>query len=430
MTKRTLENLFPEIWVEIGRYLSASEVFKLKMLSKALKGQISNSPYSSMLLQPYLNKLKALDPSIKVTPAPGQTAEQLFVVGFEQIKKQQLEERAYLISKHENSQRQNIKDALAPLREISEPKTLEALIEHDRLINHLNIEIIKSRIFTNRTALYLPRVGITRFPSELFEEEAYKLFFHNLKILKCEENELKNLPEEIAILLNLKELDCSNNKLKSLPKEMGNLIKLKTLSVHRNLLQNIPKEMGNCIALKELYIYKNKLKTLPIELQKCKNLKWDFYLGAQELELLPLVLLKKFDLGRYKREREQSRITNLTILTLLTAVPVIMGDSMTIFKGLLALSIWSSYAFFTGRYLRDKFKEKEYFAYDAKTESEMIKLTDTQKQSFEIGLEASKSYQTQFSGLFKWQAYRSPKAYYAGLDQDNELINKVIRPRV
>ena len=79
--------------------------------------------------------------------------------------------------------------------------------------------------------------------------------------------------------------------------------------------------------------------------------------------------------------------------------------------------------------VRELVTKKQYRAYDAKKDSEISSLTDTQKKSFEIGTDAAKSYKNQFYGLFQWQAYKAPKAYYAGLqaglEQDNELIQKI-----
>ncbi len=72
---------------------------------------------------------------------------------------------------------------------------------------------------------------------------------------------------------------------------------------------------------------------------------------------------------------------------------------------------------------RDKFKDKQYNEYQQKTEEDFNRLTQTQCEAFEMGRK-SKSL-----GLFGWQTYRSPKAYYAGIkanaEQDEALIEKV-----
>lgn len=83
----------------------------------------------------------------------------------------------------------------------------------------------------------------------------------------------------------------------------------------------------------------------------------------------------------------------------------------------------------TIRTLRNQFKAHQYENYCLKTKKEIQKLTQSQLEAFEIGSQAANSYSAQLASLFSWSAYRSPKAFYAGLaareGQNNVLISQV-----
>jgi len=76
----------------------------------------------------------------------------------------------------------------------------------------------------------------------------------SLKILVCDNNQLKSLPK---LPESLEILHCEDNQLKSLPKLPESL---ETLYCVKNKLKSLP-ELPN--SLKELWCYDNQLNTLP-----------------------------------------------------------------------------------------------------------------------------------------------------------------------
>jgi hypothetical protein len=398
MTDFSLNSLPEELWVNITQYLTANEVFSLKLLRQSMANLVSSSDYSALILQPYLNRLYQLDTHIKTSPAQGRVVHQRFIEGFNGIKIRQQLEIAYLMAKHSNGRHQNLVARLP----LAVPKTLEALEAADKVINDLNLAIIKSKININHRVLDLNNAGITRLPKELFDQQDYKAFWTNLT-----------------------NFSCPNNFLSLLPKAMFNLPSMRVFHCHHNQLLTIPKEIGNCVALTDFDCSYNQLKTLPIELRKCKLLMTLKYRGNTEGNL-PLIISKKIGLSQEKQKDKQiNQNLNSFLLLWITAGYYYFGLFAT-YAGAILAAICSDAIRF-----RHQVKRQQYFNYDAKTTPEINNLTDIQQTSFKIGLEASKSYQKQFLGLFQWQAYRSPKAYYAGLqaglEQDDELINKIGR---
>jgi len=83
------------------------------------------------------------------------------------------------------------------------------------------------------------------------------------------------------------------------------------------------------------------------------------------------------------------------------------------------------------RMLRNQFKEHQHVNYSLKTMKDVAKLNDTQIKAFEIGSKAAGSISAHLGSFFSWAAYRSPKAFYAGLDagesQNKALISQIKR---
>ncbi|MCS5710335.1 hypothetical protein [Candidatus Berkiella aquae] len=81
----------------------------------------------------------------------------------------------------------------------------------------------------------------------------------------------------------------------------------------------------------------------------------------------------------------------------------------------------------TGRELFKSFKRDQYQTYVEKSSDEIKQLSGTQQAAFDIGVNATKSYGSRVYSFVAWQAYRSPKAYYAGLEAQQENNEKLIR---
>jgi hypothetical protein len=80
--------------------------------------------------------------------------------------------------------------------------------------------------------------------------------------------------------------------------------------------------------------------------------------------------------------------------------------------------------------LRHHFATQHYTSYSHKRPQDISALTATQRQAFTQGRRAAKSSARQIVGLLLgWQAYRAPKAYYAGYVaesvQDKSLIARI-----
>lgn len=81
------------------------------------------------------------------------------------------------------------------------------------------------------------------------------------------------------------------------------------------------------------------------------------------------------------------------------------------------------------RFFRNLIKTSQLKQYQQKTNSDIDKLNQTQLVAFDIGQESAQSFRNQMWGLCSWEAYKAPKAFYAGyeaqLAQDDELIDRV-----
>ncbi len=85
----------------------------------------------------------------------------------------------------------------------------------------------------------------------------------DVHILHLSNQEIKNLPRQIANLKNLRKLDLRYNQLTTLPKEIGQLHNLQSLSLYGNLLSTLPEEIGHLKNLKELDLGRNLLTACP-----------------------------------------------------------------------------------------------------------------------------------------------------------------------
>ncbi len=79
--------------------------------------------------------------------------------------------------------------------------------------------------------------------------------------------------------------------------------------------------------------------------------------------------------------------------------------------------------------VRNQFSKNQYQEYKNKSDCDFKKLNEIQREAFNLGDNASKSYTVQASSFLSKQAYIAPKAYYAGfeagLNNDTELKRKL-----
>ncbi|MFM1745718.1 MAG: hypothetical protein RLZZ630_1655 [Bacteroidota bacterium] len=97
--------------------------------------------------------------------------------------------------------------------------------------------------------------------------------FKNLRYLRLNKNDIREVPSWIGDLQELRRLDLSNNRLKSIPPEIGALKKLVYLGLNRNLIESLPAEIGNLTALEELELWDNEIDRIPDEVKHLHQLK-------------------------------------------------------------------------------------------------------------------------------------------------------------
>lgn len=86
-------------------------------------------------------------------------------------------------------------------------------------------------------------------------------------------NKLKKIPGEcIGEFTNLRHLILNNNQIKELPDEIGNLVKLESLILNDNQLVSLPSTLINLTCLKKIDLSSNQLTEFPVLFANAKNL--------------------------------------------------------------------------------------------------------------------------------------------------------------
>ena len=149
------------------------------------------------------------------------------------------------------------------------------------------------------------------FDTELFDND-------DITELRCDDNEIKSLPNKIGNLINLRELWCCDNKIVLLPSEIGNLINLQILNCNNNQIKSLPNEIGNLVNLQMLSCNHNQIVSLPNEIGNLINLKiLDCIINKIESlpsEITNLISLQKLSCSFNKIESLPSEIGNLVNL--------------------------------------------------------------------------------------------------------------------
>ncbi len=96
---------------------------------------------------------------------------------------------------------------------------------------------------------------------------------HRLRILSLEYNRFRTLPIlSLATAPNLEYVSFSNNELGEIPPDIAKLRQLKGLFIESNQLRTLPAEIGDLHALRFLHVWGNELTTLPPALARLPQL--------------------------------------------------------------------------------------------------------------------------------------------------------------
>lgn len=114
--------------------------------------------------------------------------------------------------------------------------------------------------------LKIERTNISELSANIFE-------LTNLKELHLINNqELKELPDQISKLANLEFLYVYSNKIKTLPKTIAGLENLRVLYLTGNIIEDLPDEITASPKLKALDLSGNRLRAIPKDLFEMETL--------------------------------------------------------------------------------------------------------------------------------------------------------------
>ncbi len=272
-----------EIWIEIAKYLGPDDLENFRLVCKAMSTLLNKNADS--LWQPLLNRLHAIDTTIKTTPKPGKTIRDTFIAGFYQVKHlqfldiEELSHNSFLdiekvktlfdpstattLDMLENRHEILVKLNCAIIQKCIDEQPGEVLnMEEFATITQFPKEIINGKnraYFASLKTIRLTLCPIRTFPDNIdvcenleelhcCESSIIKLpeslvNLKKLRVLCCHSNELTELPEGICELSNLIEIDCDTNRITDLPKNIGNLVNLRTLDISHNRIRALPESM-------------------------------------------------------------------------------------------------------------------------------------------------------------------------------------------
>ncbi|MDJ0731003.1 MAG: COR domain-containing protein [Crocosphaera sp.] len=120
------------------------------------------------------------------------------------------------------------------------------------MTNNELLNLIKKAKLERSIELSLNNNQISNIPPEIAELEF-------LKILSLNNNQISNIPPEIAQLNSLQKLSLDNNQISSIPPEIAQLNSLQRLSLSDNQISNIPPEIAQLNSLQILSLSNNPL---------------------------------------------------------------------------------------------------------------------------------------------------------------------------
>lgn len=105
--------------------------------------------------------------------------------------------------------------------------------------------------------------------------------------LRLRNQEIKQLPPDIARLTNLRLLDVSGTLIEALPPEIGQCKELRSLIANASRLEEVPPEIGQLKKLRFLNLGACRLTKLPKEIGDLRSL-WTVNIGGNRLKELPV----------------------------------------------------------------------------------------------------------------------------------------------
>lgn len=268
-----------ELWVEIAKYLGPEDLENFRLVCHSL-GHLHNQN-EDLLWQPLLNRLHAIDKTIKIIPPPGKTIREAFIAGFFHIQQDQRLQLNYMSGIP-------FLDTISIRAYFSQNKavTLDFLEERHKKLVSLNCTVIQKCIDEQPgDTLNLDESNITMFPEQMLEGKN-KPYFANLKILKLARNDLLKLPDNIDFCENLEELNCRENSIVKLPESISKLRKLRELQCQSNLLTELPERIEEFVNLTILDCENNDITHLPSNIGALTHLR-TLSIGSNPLNSLP-----------------------------------------------------------------------------------------------------------------------------------------------
>ncbi len=185
-------------------------------------------------------------------------------------------------------------------------------------------ELVNQRIEEARSqelrTLDLTNLGLTKIPRKVFEltHLTELKLGHWSAYTKKDRNQIRQIPDEIGLLINLQLLDLSSNILETLPVAIQRLKKLELLDVSKNELQSLPEEIGVLARLQRLDLSNNSLNALPNGFCRLKNIQ-RLGLSNNHLSKLPanfyeLKNLQRLDLKGNRLKQVGEELTALSNL--------------------------------------------------------------------------------------------------------------------
>jgi leucine-rich repeat protein SHOC2 len=112
-----------------------------------------------------------------------------------------------------------------------------------------------------------------------------------LQLLELQNNKIEYIPKEIGELKYLQYLYLSKNRIVTLPAEIGKLEYLSVLDLTSNHIRALPEGIGKCTYLRELDLRNNQLISLNLKIGNLYRLKI-LRLGTNRLSQLPVEITK------------------------------------------------------------------------------------------------------------------------------------------
>lgn len=269
-----------ELWVEIASYLGPKDLDNFREACRAFN--YFHEQNTDILWQPLLNRLHAIDNTIKVTPKIGKNIRETFIEGFLHVVEHQADE-IRLVTIHHAQMLQELQIDFGD----NHPITLDILERRSELLDNINCVIIKKFIDKNPGNI-LEIIGpynLSRFPGKILLGINGD-YFNQLEILNLTGNNLWSIPNNISLCQNLKEFHCCENLLSELPESICHISTLEFLCCHDNILTQLPNRLDELVNLKKIVCDSNQITHLPNNIGKLAQLR-ELEIGSNKIQALP-----------------------------------------------------------------------------------------------------------------------------------------------